>query len=445
MEADVIVIGGGMAGAIAALRASSLGANVILIRKGHGSSAMSSGTIDIAGPTAFLPLDSWDSLPSIPDRLGEMLRTHALHPYSIVAGGRTGLGQVCYRLRQACDFLLDKVPGLQLDGSTAQNLALPTILGTVKFTAFAPSSLAGGNLREMRDAHVLVVGVRGLMFFQPHVCKQSLERYSSLHAPSSIGRVEVVEADMPRLASAAPATPFEAARSFDDPLTVEKFAQSLANSLPSDATHIAVPPILGLNRHAETYEIISRELRPKIFELISPTFSVPGHRLQVELEAALQRNSVRVVTTDVVDAKRDGRIVRNLVLEDMKSKRTATAKSFIIATGKFSTGGLVANDFPKEPIFKLPLFVGGKRVDNGFVQDLLSWNVDGRQLFLSCGLHIDDSLRPLDTFGEPAYENLFAAGAVIGEYDYVTDKCGMGVAALTGYLVGENAATLAAR
>ncbi|MBI4832074.1 MAG: anaerobic glycerol-3-phosphate dehydrogenase subunit B, partial [Candidatus Lindowbacteria bacterium] len=62
------------------------------------------------------------------------------------------------------------------------------------------------------------------------------------------------------------------------------------------------------------------------------------------------------------------------------------------------------------------------------------------QLFLSTGIHVDNALRPLDAFGEPAYENLFAAGAIIGEYDYVGEKCGMGVAALTGYLAGERAA-----
>jgi anaerobic glycerol-3-phosphate dehydrogenase len=129
MEADVVVIGGGMAGAIAALRAAALGADVLLIRKGHGSSAMSSGTIDIAGPENFYPLDPWDSIPPVADRLKEILRANPLHPYSIIAGGRDGLERLRSHLRQACDFMVEKIPLLGLEGSHERNLALPSVLG----------------------------------------------------------------------------------------------------------------------------------------------------------------------------------------------------------------------------------------------------------------------------------------------------------------------------
>ncbi|NQU07758.1 MAG: hypothetical protein HQ583_04285 [Candidatus Abyssubacteria bacterium] len=124
----------------------------------------------------------------------------------------------------------------------------------------------------------------------------------------------------------------------------------------------------------------------------------------------------------------------------MKSKRTAAAKNYVVASGKFSSGGLVADDSPKEPLFKLPLFLDGECVDGKFVQNLLDWKVLRRQPLLSCGIRLNASLRPLDTFGEPAYENLYAAGSIIGEYDCVADKCGFGVAILTGYLAGEKAA-----
>jgi glycerol-3-phosphate dehydrogenase subunit B len=440
MEADVVVIGGGMAGAIAALRAAALGADVLLIRKGHGSSAMSSGTIDIAGPENFYPLDPWDSIPPVADRLKEILRANPLHPYSIIAGGRDGLERLRSHLRQACDFMVEKIPLLGLEGSQERNLALPSVLGTVKFSAFAPRSLIGGDLAEMRDAQLLLVGVSGLLLFQPQICRQALSRYSSLHSPRAVSRIDTLEANIPRSVDALPSAPFEIAQHLDNPSVAEELAKALGRKLPSGTTHIGFPPVLGLNNHSETYEIFRRELQPRVFELISPNFSVPGYRLQLSLEAALRESPVRVITTEVVDAKRDGRKVRNLLLGDAKSKRTATARNYVIAAGKFSSGGLVADDFPKEPIFGLPVFSRDRRVDNKFVQDLFSWNVEGKQLFLSCGVHIDGSLRPLDPFGEPAYENLFAAGSIIGEYDYVTEKCGMGIAALTGYIAGGNGA-----
>jgi glycerol-3-phosphate dehydrogenase subunit B len=440
MEADVVVIGGGLAGTIAALRAAERGADVVLIRKGYGSSAMSSGTIDIAGPEQFLPMDAWDTLPRVSDRLKEILRTKPLHPYSIIAGGRGGIDNLQERLREACEFTLKQTPGLGLSGSHGQNVALPTVVGTVKFTAFAPASLIEGNLCEMTDANIVLVGLNGLALFHPHVCKQTLGRYSSLHSPRCIAEIHVIECDVPGSENWQPLKPFEIAKRFDDPHIAEKFARALADRVPAQATHIGFPPILGLDNHSKTFETFRHNLRPKLFELIAPNFSVPGYRLQLSLDAALRNSSVRVVMTEVVDAKRDGRIVRNLVLGNMKSKRTATARNYVVATGKFSSGGIVADDFPKEPIFGLPLFCRDKRADDKFIRNLLSRNVDGKQLFLACGIHIDSALRPLDAFGEPAYENLFAAGSLIGEYDYVSEKCGMGVAALTGYIAGETAA-----
>jgi len=440
MEADVVVIGGGMAGAIAALRAAELGADVVLVRKGHGASAAASGTIDIAGPQNFLPLDPWDTLPSIDDRLKEILRTNALHPYSIIGGGREGLEFLRQFLHKACDFLVEKIPFSRFRGSYARNLALPSVLGTVKFSALAPASLAAGDLLGMRDAHLLLVGMSGLLLFQSDTCKQAIYRYSSLHSPRAISRIDVIDANIPRSVTALPSAPFEVAGHFDDPLVAEEFVAALNKRIHSGVTHIGFPPVLGLNNHGEVFEIFRRGLQPEVFELISPTFSVPGYRLQSSLEAALAKSTVRTVVAEIVDAEGDGRKVKNLLMGNRKAKRTMAGKNYVIATGKFMSGGIVANDFPKEPIFGLQLFSRNKTIDHRFIQDLLSWNVDGRQLFLSCGIHVDNTLRPLTRFGEPAYENLFAAGSIIGEYDYVIDKCGMGVAVLTGYLAGERAA-----
>ncbi len=437
MEADIIVIGGGMAGTTAALRAAERRRKVLLVRKGHGSTAMSSGVIDIAGPDGFLPLDQWDSVPPIPERLADILRVNPLHPYSIVAGGRDGLERLSGRLRDACDFVFAKVPGFQ--GSYERNMALATMLGTVKFCAFAPASMAGGDIAKMSEAHLLLVGLKGLPHFRTRICRRAMERYPSLHSPKAISKIEVVEMDVPRRADAPRMTPFEAARHFDDPRAIEEFAHALAKQIQPDITHIGLPPVLGLDKHEEAFEKLTTELERTVFELISPTFSVPGYRLQLSLHAALRESGVRVVTAEITEVECDGRLVKNLVLESMKSRRTATAKSYVVATGKFSAGGLVADDLPREPLFGLPLFAGDRRVDDNAVQELLERDAEKRQPFLSCGVHVSASLQPLDAFGEPAYENLFAAGSIIGEYDYISDRCGMGVAALTGFLAGEKA------
>jgi glycerol-3-phosphate dehydrogenase subunit B len=55
------------------------------------------------------------------------------------------------------------------------------------------------------------------------------------------------------------------------------------------------------------------------------------------------------------------------------------------------------------------------------------------------GLMTDRRLRPMDQDGKVVLENLFAAGSVLGGYNYHTGGCGLGVCALTGYRAGREA------
>ena len=60
------------------------------------------------------------------------------------------------------------------------------------------------------------------------------------------------------------------------------------------------------------------------------------------------------------------------------------------------------------------------------------------------GISIGPDLRPTGARGEVLYENLYAAGSVIGGYDPTAERCGPGVDIVTGYLAGRNAAAYAA-
>ena len=59
----------------------------------------------------------------------------------------------------------------------------------------------------------------------------------------------------------------------------------------------------------------------------------------------------------------------------------------------------------------------------------------GHKLF-ECGIRIDSSFRPIDRTGEVFAENLFAAGSVLGGYNYPIEKSGLGVALATGRTSG---------
>ncbi|MEM3751196.1 MAG: FAD-binding protein, partial [Candidatus Jordarchaeales archaeon] len=59
---------------------------------------------------------------------------------------------------------------------------------------------------------------------------------------------------------------------------------------------------------------------------------------------------------------------------------------------------------------------------------------------MGCGVKVNAQMKPVVN-DEVAYDNLFAAGSIISGYNYVREKSGMGVAAVTGYIAGMNAAT----
>jgi len=49
-------------------------------------------------------------------------------------------------------------------------------------------------------------------------------------------------------------------------------------------------------------------------------------------------------------------------------------------------------------------------------------------------------LRPREASGDPAFDNLRAAGSVVGGYDLAAEKSGAGVSIATGYEAGRRAA-----
>jgi glycerol-3-phosphate dehydrogenase subunit B len=105
-------------------------------------------------------------------------------------------------------------------------------------------------------------------------------------------------------------------------------------------------------------------------------------------------------------------------------------KGIILASGRFWGRGLYADrQRIRESIFDLPVYQPRDR--NG-------WH---RENFLDsqghpanrAGLEIDDSFRPLDRSGRPAFETLFAAGSILAHQDWMRMKCGSGLAIATAY------------
>src|SRR5512147_1883736 len=76
---DVIVIGAGLAGLMAAEASREKGARVLILAKGMGSLPLTSGCIDGLG---YFPESSATPVSSPLETLGELKRVNPAHPYS---------------------------------------------------------------------------------------------------------------------------------------------------------------------------------------------------------------------------------------------------------------------------------------------------------------------------------------------------------------------------
>jgi glycerol-3-phosphate dehydrogenase subunit B len=75
--------------------------------------------------------------------------------------------------------------------------------------------------------------------------------------------------------------------------------------------------------------------------------------------------------------------------------------------------------------------------------DRYAWSDEaafGDHAFARFGVRTDDDLRPTDGDGRPEFDNLRAAGSVLGGYDFPAEKSGSGVSIATGYAAGRAAA-----
>jgi glycerol-3-phosphate dehydrogenase subunit B len=118
--------------------------------------------------------------------------------------------------------------------------------------------------------------------------------------------------------------------------------------------------------------------------------------------------------------------------------RVFRADSIVLATGHHIGGGIRGGRKQSEPIAGLGIFHEGRPAIAGGARLRHLEYLDAAAEMHS-GLMTDRQLHPLSEEGVAPYSNLFAAGAVLGGYEYA-GPCGFGVPLLTGWLAGTFAA-----
>ncbi len=395
---DVIVIGGGLAGFMAAAAAADNGQKVSLLTYGSGSLPLASGAIDILNSKA-------------PDEAIKLVLEN--HPYK-----KIGLKNI----DAAAKFFVDVTnkSDLHYVGRLSAQIPIVTAVGTLKYSCLVPESMDATNLADKKK--IFVVEIKGLKDFYAAMIADNLKKYF----PEKI--FETAKLDL-NLLGGRDITCMDAAQILTGNEQILADGLKTLNATEDDA--IIIPPILGLEGNSSRAAVKS-QLRAQIFETTCLPPSPPGIRLQRAFIKFLQSAGVRIFeNSKVVRGVVEGKKVTGVVVENSVREKIFRAKKFILATGGFYSGGIVMREFdnPIEPIFDLPVFYpsGAEKWSN---KNLFS---DKPQNFSMTGIFTDENLNPIDGDGKVLFENLHVVGANLGGVDKIFERSAGGISIASAY------------
>ena len=138
-----------------------------------------------------------------------------------------------------------------------------------------------------------------------------------------------------------------------------------------------------------------------------------------------------LIGSQVVESSVDKQKVLAIKVQTAARLLTLEAGAFILAAGGLYGGGLLSywDGKLEEPLFGLPVATPG-------AAQITDWHrptYGAAHPAQEFGLATNAQLQPLDANQEPAFENLFAAGAMLAHWNPWHEKSGDGVTIATGY------------
>lgn len=371
--AEVVVIGGGIAGYAAAVAARREAAEVTMLARAPGATALYAGAMEIV------------------DDLDAILSSEPDHPFTRLGIDPVGLATELDTAISTLQLALAK-QGLKFEGTWRTRGLYADIHGLAREANVVPESVARGELRALSGKRVAVIGVSEVGDYDADSTAQALRERHGIDAFAE-------EVSIPELPVGAALTDLYGRR---------------APAPRARGAAIAYPP--GFSG-----------LPDEGFELLASPPSPHGWRLQQAI--GLGAIAAQVDTFETADGRITGA---------KAGSRVFHGDAFVLATGRHIGGGLRGGRSTTEPLLGLGVFYGGEPAAKlGTRLHHLKYLDPATEMRL--GLMTDRKLHPLDAGGVVPYSNLYAAGAVLGGYDYA-GVCGFGVPILTGWLAGRHAA-----
>lgn len=412
---DVVVIGGGLAGATAALELQALGCKVALSRRGWGATAMSTGALDIAYTPALQKADETGA--TLEDHIRDIITHRPKHPYSVLGMDRTvqGVHQGLARLSPylgvaTADFERHANNRLYLSALGTLIPAATTFCGDGVWHVNLPGRFA--LVQFAADAHF--AATRILLGAQSDAKRWGLPTLN----------IQVVEIAGDPWVGFAPA---HVARAFDDIQQLDRLAQRLG-PVNKEFDGLILPPYMGLNQAAVARRYLADRLGLKIYETLAKIPSVAGIRLQQALDAGCLARGVTVLAATKTMQSAEGRLTSLRTVDNLD----ISFGSAVLATGRFVSGGVVWEQHCREALLDLPVVTELGVLEEDNLDAVVRETPMESHPLMTAGVQVDSNLRPMRE-GDVAFENLFAAGMIIGGFASRYALSADGVALATGW------------
>ncbi|MFD1598854.1 glycerol-3-phosphate dehydrogenase subunit GlpB [Halobellus rarus] len=437
---DVLVVGGGIAGATAALAAAESDAKVRLLSHKKSTLRQASGLVDVLGAIprggstdgsgavsdGAAPADegSTDQSELVADPLAAIERLPEDHPYRVV--GADGI-------RNGLEIFDDVVGDAYEGGHTDRNALVLTHGGTVKPTARYPQSVAPGLASA--EKKTLLVGFAGLTDFDAPAAAAHLD---AAGVPFDVDGATVTFPIQFR--DDALTTRFAKALDKDQSGVRKRLADVVSEQL-DDHERVGFPAMLGDDAGEEVRADLEDRLGAAVFQIPTGPPSLLGMQLEDLLFDALDAAGVRISSGNLAVGyeANDGRI-ESVLVDQRGNEVPYAAEEFVLATGGLVGKGIDSDrESVTEPVF-------GCHVPHP--EDRYDWSEPaafGAHAFARFGVVPDGDLRPTDGSGSEEFENLRAAGGVLGGADTAREKSAAGVSLATGAHAGRRAGEEATR